>query len=218
MKIKNTENTFIYHADCFDLIDEIKNKINIVVTDPPYGIGLKGNGSIFNKADRIEGDEDQGVFIEMHNKLFDFPMICFYSPYNPTPIKWRSILVWEKGEHVGGGGDTATCWKRNFELIGVRNNKKLKGRRDGAILKYNALLPPPSGHPAEKPIPLMMYLIEKTTSPEDIILDPFMGSGSTGIACLRTGRGFIGIEKSKRWFDYSKNRITMEAKQIRLFK
>jgi len=72
-------------------------------------------------------------------------------------------------------------------------------------------------HPTEKPIPLMMDLVSDFTSPGQTICDPFMGSGTTGIACAKLGRKFIGIEQNECWFDLSCKRIEQAYRQADLF-
>lgn len=72
-------------------------------------------------------------------------------------------------------------------------------------------------HPTEKPVPLMMDLVQDFTQPGQVICDPFLGSGTTGVACAALGRRFIGIEQNKRWFDLACRRIEEAYKQPRLF-
>lgn len=72
-------------------------------------------------------------------------------------------------------------------------------------------------HPTEKPVPLMMDLVQDFTQPGQIICDPFLGSGATGVACVALGRRFIGIEQNERWFDLACRRIEEAYKQPRLF-
>lgn len=71
-------------------------------------------------------------------------------------------------------------------------------------------------HPTQKPEDLIEYLIEKSTDKGDTILDTFMGSGTTGVACYNTGRDFIGIEKDKGYFDLAKERIDNAMAQLKL--
>lgn len=72
-------------------------------------------------------------------------------------------------------------------------------------------------HPTEKPAPLMAEIVRDFTNPGQVILDPFMGSGTTGVACMMLGRKFIGIERDERWFDLSCRRIESAFRQPRLF-
>lgn len=73
------------------------------------------------------------------------------------------------------------------------------------------------GHPTEKPVSLMLEIIGLFTNPDDVILDPFMGSGATGVAAVRLGRRFIGIEKDAAYFDMAKARIEKATQQPDLF-
>jgi site-specific DNA-methyltransferase (adenine-specific) len=112
------------------------------------------------------------------------------------------LLVWDKGPGVGGNGNT-TLWKRSWELIQIDpHGRGASGARDVAILRYWATSW--SGHklhPTEKPLPLMRYLVEKLTRPGELILDPFMGAGTTLVAARQLGRRAIGIELERRYCD-----------------
>jgi site-specific DNA-methyltransferase (adenine-specific) len=90
--------------------------------------------------------------------------------------------------------------------------RKLNGKRSSNILKYSR-----SGnihHPTEKPIDLLGFLILKSTSQEDTVFDPFMGSGSTAIACIRTKRNFIGAELDPKHFETAERRVDKEQNQL----
>ena len=207
----------LYHGDCLELLPQLPaGSVDAVVTDPPYGIDHKSHGHWFRKAVPIAGDQDNGIFMSVHDYAISggLALMAFYSPYSTPAIKWRSILVWAKGEHVGIGGDRATCWKRDFELVGVKGNKPLNGPRDSSVLRFNAVLPPPSGHFCEKPVALMQYLVGKLQ--ERAMLDPFLGSGTTAVACMRTGRRCIGIEIEKKYFDIAVERCDAEQKRFPL--
>lgn len=72
-------------------------------------------------------------------------------------------------------------------------------------------------HPTEKPVPLMMEIVADFTRPGETVCDPFMGSGTTGVACAKSGRAFVGIEQNERWFDLSCRRIEEAYRQPKLF-
>jgi DNA modification methylase len=199
----------LYCADCRDVLPLLRG-VDAVVTDPPYGIAHKSHGQIFLSATEINGDEDLKATTALLKAVNGTPICVFASPYNPIPFKWRSLLVWYKGPQVGGGGDMATCWKRDFELVCVANNKPLNGKRDSSLLNFPADVQKPTGHFCEKPVDLMVYLIEKLTNTGGLVLDSFMGSGTTGVACLQTGRQFIGVEIDPYWYDVAERRIRRE--------
>ena len=202
-------------GDCLEVMPTLTAKVDAVITDPPYGIGFKSNGQLFLGSSSIDGDHSTEI-AERVARLWDgVPLAMFYSPYRPLQVKWRSVLVWNKGAQVGIGGDRETCWKRDFELIGVRDNGPLNGKRDSGVLSFPASVSKQSGHFAEKPVSLMCYLVEKLTPPGALILDPFCGSGTTGVACMQTGRNFIGIEIDPGYADIARARIAKAEAQAR---
>ena len=207
----------LHQGDCLEYLKTLKpGSVDAVVTDPPYGIAHKSNGQRFRSAVPISGDNDLALAESVIDWAKGIPLAMFYSPYRPLATKWRSVLVWSKGGHTGIGGDRETCWKRDAELVGVKDNKALNGKRDSCVLPFNARQGIASGHFCEKPIGLMVYLIEKLTQPGDIILDPFMGSGTTGVACVRTGRNFIGCEIDPTYFAIAQRRIADEQAKTAL--
>jgi site-specific DNA-methyltransferase (adenine-specific) len=165
----------------------------------------------FVGSEEIKGDQDATTAAALIDDVLawcaDRPTAIFFSPYVPLRGEWRNVLCWDKGGHVGIGGDRKTCWKRTFELIAVRNNLPLNGKRDSAVLQFPALSPPPSGHFCEKPLDLMRYLIDKLSQPGDTIIDPFMGSGTTIRAAADRGRKSIGIEIEEKWCEIAANRL-----------
>lgn len=209
----------LYHGDCLEILPTLAaGSVDAVITDPPYGIGFKSHGQLFRASKEIAGDDSISVVMHVLSLTEGTPTACFYSAYHPLPVSWRSILVWSKGPQVGIGGDRETCWKRDFEMIGVRSNLPLNGGRDSSVLSaYPAMVRKPSGHFAEKPVELITYLVMKLTQPNEVVLDPFMGSGTTGVACVQTGRSFIGIEIDKGYFDIAKARIEKaQAEMVQL--
>ena len=117
-------------------------------------------------------------------------------------------------------GDLSMPWKPNTEEIYIAGSG-FSGHRGTSVLRHNAPVSWNSvgfgrDHPHEKPVSLMAELIDKVPS-GITILDPFMGSGTTGVACARTGRRFIGIEKEPKYFDIAVKRIEAELNRFPLF-
>lgn len=202
----------LYHGDCLEILPTL-DKVDAIVTDPPYGINHESHGQRFVHAEKITGDENVAAYSWLDS--LNLPLVAFYSPFVNVGIAWRSVLCWDKGGDTGCGGDRETCWKRNFELIGIKRNNKLIGSRDSSVLRYRSRDNANTGHFSEKPEKLLVYLIAKLGAMN--VYDPFMGSGTTGVACANLGRKFIGIEIEERYFNIAVERITAAYAQGRLF-
>jgi len=190
-----------------------------VVSDPPYGIGLDSHseGSCMDgtqrrrkRPTRIAGDDglEAAVAVLEWAEPRRIAACLFASPYRPLPGEWRNVLVRDKGPAVGGGGDPKKCWKRTAELVYVRGNGDLREGRDEAVLRF----PVGTGedfafHPCQKPVPLLRYLIRQLTWPGDTIIDPFAGSGTTGVAAIAEGRKAILIEKEPKYAGICRRRV-----------
>jgi DNA modification methylase len=196
----------IYHGDCREILPKLRKEVfDLVLTDPPYGIKHKSHGQRFTRATEIEGDHSTALARWIMEWSEGTPLVMFFSPYAPL-MGFRSVLCWSKGQHVGIGGDRATCWKRDFELIGVRDNKPLDGKRGSAVLPFMAHLPPPSGHVAEKPRSLISYLLGKLKAKS--VIDPCMGSGTTLLAAKGLGIRAVGIEVEEKWCRYAAKKVS----------
>lgn len=207
----------LYLGDCRELLDGLQ--VDSVVSDPPYGIDLTNHRATQERLGRVYtiiGDGCQTVGLEVLEwaEARNLTTIFFSSPRKPWPGKWRNLLVWDKGGAVGGGGDIATCWKQTWELIQIARNGPLAGQRDEAVLRYPMNPQKSSLHPAQKPVALMQYLVNKATT--GTVFDPFMGSGSTGVACVQLDRPFIGAEIDPRHFDTACQRIEQAQSQGKL--
>lgn len=196
----------IYHGDCREILPTLP-KVDLVLTDPPYGIGLSDlhfGKSAKDRAILIANDHSQEFGVAVLHRFINDPCIVFSSPMLPWPGKWSQFLVWDKGAAAGGGGDVESEWKRTWELIQVRNLGVLSGSRDSAILRFK--VPQHKLHPCEKPVSLICYLAGKQRSAGNI-LDPFCGSGTTLVAAKNLGRRAIGIEIEERYCEIAANRL-----------
>lgn len=197
MRTEQIGDCTLYLGDCMEILPTLSG-VDAVVTDPPYGIGYESrmtgmDGGIALPG--IVGDHDTSLRDAVVSWLDGRPAVIFGSWKRPRPTGCRMVLTWDKGEHVGMG-DLSIPWKPNTEEIYILGNG-FKGRRGSSVLQFNAPVtwnnvPRGRVHPHEKPVELMEELVSKIVG--ETILDPFMGSGTTGLACLRVGRKFIGIE------------------------
>lgn len=210
----------LYNGDCLDILETlIGTNIDAVVTDPPYGIALQNHDTTQATSRRgdwnVPGDAGQGVgqaALDICERM-QWPTCAFASPRKPWRGLDRNWLVWDKGAAVGGGGDVRTCWKRTWELIQIDRNGRLQGGRDPSVLRYPVRQNQFCDHPTQKPVDLLVYLIEKLTDVGETVLDPFAGSGTTGVACVQTGRRFVGIEINKHYCAVAARRLAEACRQ-----
>jgi site-specific DNA-methyltransferase (adenine-specific)/modification methylase len=200
---------------------ETLGKVDAVVTDPPYGIGFVhgeggdgiGGGKYVSKFNgvAIHGDEkpfDPVPFLEVAETAVLFGA-NHYANKLPPSAKW---LVWDKRCALTRN-DFADCeiaWTNKKGVARVLNHYWNGMMRDSE--KGIARV-----HPTQKPVAVMEWVLRETTSDGNTILDPFMGSGTTGVACVKLGRKFIGIEIDPGYFDIACRRIEQAYKQPDFF-
>jgi site-specific DNA-methyltransferase (adenine-specific) len=207
-------------ADSLQVMKEIPDKeIDLVLTDPPYGLGRnnhENNKSRVKLADptdwgQVLWDEnipDKRYFDEIF-RISKNQIIFggnYFTEYLPSRSCW---LVWDKDN----SGDFADC-----ELIWTSfksATRKIKWRWNG-MLQEDPIHKEKRYHPTQKPIGLIKWVLEKYSERGDIICDPFCGSGSIPIACLKTERRFIGIEKEPIYYEISLKRLKPWYEQKRL--
>ena len=194
----------LYCDDCLSILPEIPDgSVDAVVTDPPYGVNLDSNksGNRFRqKFDLIEGDDK--TFDPSPLMAFDDVILWGCNHYcHAIPPHEGQWYFWDKVTRNGlkvriAEGEYA--WhKRGTKPRAFRHLWSGAYRASESGKK--------SVHPTQKPVALMEWCLDLAKG--DTILDPFMGSGTTGIACVNHGRQFIGIEKERKYFDIAVQRI-----------
>ena len=213
-------NWHIEQGDALELMKKLPDKfVNLVLTDPPYGI-LNGNekiggdnGTKARRFKKIDWDVKPSLDYFMQLIRVSKNQVIFGGEYFSDMLpQSRGWYVWDK---VKTGeiqlADTELIWtsfNRPNRLIKFAWNGFLK---DGSTYQKRNIL-----HPTQKPVELLRQLIEENSESGDLVLDPFMGSGSVGIACLQSGRRFIGYELNSHYFKIAKMRIEDEARQMKL--
>lgn len=188
----------LIHGDCREIITELQGAFSAVVTDPPYGVNLKRGDSRIST--RIAGDLAPPEIAW----VADFPAIVWggnnFCDQLPRSTGW---LVWDKAESPKSRHSQAeVAWCNVTRCIRV-HKQAFRGFMATAAFDSDRC------HPTQKPVKLMMWCL--SFLPQDCtVIDPFMGSGSTGVACVRTGRNFIGIEVDKGYFRIARERIAAE--------
>lgn len=219
--------TDLWNGDCLEVMKQIPDgSVDLVVTDPPYLIETSGAG-IYKQADKqyvkeLNGIKDgfsEQVLDELCRVMRKINIYIFCSQKQIIPLlnyfverkkcNWN-LLTWHKTNPVPACGNkylTDTEYILFFREKGVKINGEYKTKFTYYVTPLNTADKKLYGHPTIKPVDILQNLIVNSSSPGAVVLDPFMGSGSTGIACKSTGRNFIGIELDKGYFDTAKARI-----------
>jgi DNA modification methylase len=203
-------------GDCRDILPTL-GKVDAVVTDPPYGIGIASNGRVgggtggkgsYPKAYTPTSwdGEIAGEAVEMARSAARHAII-FGGNYYPLPPA-RCWLVWDK-ETTGGFADCELAWTNLDKTV-----RRIRHLWNGLARAGNE---PRGDHPSQKPVGVMTWCLSHLPDDAKTILDPFMGSGTTGVACANLGRSFVGIEREPSYFDIACRRIEEAYKQPRLF-
>ena len=211
MRVEHIGDATLYLADCRDVLPTL-GKVDAVVTDPPYGLGDKWQGGggggtksswAFHPSEAMawDGETSTGV-MDLLTVARD--LIIWGGNYYPLP-PMRCWLIWDKKQP-----DTWTTGQ--CEMAWTNLDRPTRAFRFAQCEQANE---GPKSHPTQKPLALMQWCLKWTDA--GTILDPFMGSGTTGVACAHEGRRFIGIEREPAYFDIACKRIADAYAQPRLF-
>jgi DNA modification methylase len=214
-------------GDCRDILPTL-GKVDAVVTDPPYGIGAdkaakaaaeqrkaaqakpKGERT---KAGRGWADYGDSNWDDVRPSAEIFDLILnagkeqiiwggnYFTDLLPPTMQW---LVWDKGQRNFSLADCEFAWSSQWKASRVFDYPRARALQDG------------KQHPTQKPIALMKWCLELLPKAETI-LDPFLGSGTTGVAAVQMGRKFIGIEREPKYFDIACKRIEDAQRQGDMF-
>lgn len=221
----------LINKDCFLAIKEISdNSVDLIVTDPPYGINFtKGYKS--GSTELVHGDDGFSVMVFVDELMREFKRILkpnaaiyIFTRFDVMPYWWLKIknhfdaknqIIWFKGG--GGMGDLKGNFSFNYESIMFATNGKhqIRGKRDGSVWQIGKCKQ--EYHETQKPVELIEKILLHSSDEGMVVFDPFMGSGTTGIACKNMNRSFIGIEMIDSNFLIAKNRIESHTVQSELF-
>lgn len=211
MRVEQIGRATLYLGDCRDVLPTLP-KVDAVVTDPPFGMKFQSNYRIEQHM-AIANDDTEELLVwacslpATHSRY----VFCRWDNLFTVP-KPRSVVTWVKNNHSMGdlehehGRQTELCLfypGEQHDFPGGRPNDVIRAPRTGNVW-----------HPTEKPVQLMRAVLEWTRG---TVLDPFMGSGTTGVAAVQMGRDFIGIEREGRYFDIACRRIEEAQRQGDLF-
>lgn len=202
-------NCELWHGDCREVLPLLPN-CDLILTDPPYGIGaarMNMGKWRTSRMEKMEWDSEpppQWLMLLMLEKAAH--LIVFGGNYFSLPPS-RNYLVWDKGAGFKGR-DFAEC---EFAWCSWDGNAKVLTRDPLANRDYEHKV-----HPTQKPVRVLEWAMSLAPK-SDTVCDPFMGAGTTGVACVNLGKAFVGIERERQYFDAACRRIEQAYAQPRLF-
>lgn len=238
MRVERIGDATLYLGDCRDILPTL-GPVDAVVTDPPYGQSYKApaprpksassrglNGGWKRRGDRPTADRviGDGEKPDLSALLLMAPQVLIWGVHKLAgQLPDGQWLVWDKRVDLPpiDQGDAEAAWVNRDGPMRV-----IRHKWSGLIIESGSeeaqRVPGTSGaqarlHPTQKPVRVMRWSIEQLKPAPDVVLDPYMGSGSTGVACAQLGRRFIGIEIDPVHFDTACRRIEEEGRQPSLF-
>ena len=201
-------NARLYLGDCRDVLPTME-KVDAVVTDPPFGMGnfVQTTGNVRGSAVGWNNETPPPEVFEMLKAMSRHRIIWGANFFNCFEEKGGAI-VWDKAQPMPNfsKADIASCTHfKKTEIVRIPWTNFIvthKGETD---------------HPCERPVELYRWCIEYLPAPIETVLDPYLGSGSCGVAAVQMGRKFIGIEREEKYFDIACKRIEDAQRQADLF-
>lgn len=198
-------------ADSLEVLRSMPDKsVDLLLTDPPYGINIAKNGTVGGEhlaKTKWYGVQEWDSTIpskEHFKEMFRVSknQIIFGGNYLTEYLRPSSCwVIWDK-YNSGNFADAEMAWTsfdRATRLFKWRWNGMLQEQMKWKEKRY---------HPTQKPVPLFRWILERFSSEGDIVLDPFLGSGTTAVACKQLGRRYIGIERESHYCDVARKRLT----------
>jgi DNA modification methylase len=219
LRVEQIGNAKLYLADALDVLPMLP-QVDAVITDPPYGVGA--DSTVFQNAKRRgsaatasrdygPGAWDETPAQETLNAIASKAEHSIfwggnYFQFGPSAC-W---LVWDKDNGENGYADCELAWTDLPKAV-----RKFRWRWMGMLQEGAGNRKEERVHPTQKPVALMEWCLSLIPDAQTV-LDPFMGSGTTGVACRRLGRSFIGIERDSRYFEIACERISNAQRQSSL--
>lgn len=222
---------YIDNIDCLRGMQEIPDQsIDLIIADPPYGIDFQSSKRAKGeRLAKIANDKRPYIWwlLEAHRVLKDTGALitffrwdvqdAFLKALELADLKCNGVCVWNKGGF--GMGDLKRQFASVHELFSFspKAGFSFPGKRPSSVLSVPKVSNNNLVHPNQKPVELIAQLIETLTpssSPNEVtVLDPFMGSGTTAVAAIRTGRNFIGFELDEKYYAIAQERVAAEQEE-----
>lgn len=221
----------IYNEDCLEGMKRMPDKsVDLIVTDPPYLISYKTNHR--NDKDHkftkeIVNDNEPSViskYIEECYRILkndsamymfcSFDKVDFFKQELEKYFKIKNMIIWVKNNHTAG--DLKAQFGKKYEIVFLVNKGRalFNGKRLTDVWEFDRVSGNAQLHQNQKPLELIEQCVIKHSNVGDVVFDGFMGSGTTAIACIRTGRNYIGFEIDEEYYKIAEQRIRDELKEI----
>lgn len=215
-----TPNTLI-NGDALTVLRQMEaESVNFIITDPPYGVDFQsGRVEKARRKDKIANDKAPFIWwlydafrvLAVGGGLLCFSrwdvQQVFIDAMKIAGFSVKSVIVWDRVVH--GMGDLKSTFAPRYDtcIFAVKGSYAFPNGRPADVIQCQRINGADLRHPNEKPLDLMRRLIEATTKPNDLILDPFAGSGTTLVAALQSGRRYIGVDLSPQHHETAQRRL-----------
>lgn len=209
----------LYHADCLDILRTLPDgSVDAVVTDPPwmdYTTGWYDASEWHRPIGKVEPSEYVGELFRLLREGGAALLWCRWDVFHEHAEAMRAggflvrnQIVWAKPNHTAGDLQGNVGNKHECAVFATKGRWIRHDRREVNLWQEPHLFSRDKrNHPTEKPVNLMVRSVQLCCPPNGTTIDPFMGSGPTGVACVQTGRNFIGIEIDEQYFKIAEKRI-----------
>lgn len=218
MRVERIGNATLYLGDCLQVMPTLA-RVDAVITDPPYGLGeARKDHKSRNRPGMSCPDYERGSWDDSpasteaidHIRRLSETQVIFGGNYFPLPPA-KCWLIWDKVNGESDFADAEMAWTNINGAVRLIRHMWAGMLRDSERTE-------PRVHPTQKPVAVMAWAIDKAKlQPDSLILDPYMGSGTTGVAAVKAGHRFIGIEAHEPYFDAACERIANAQRQEALF-
>ena len=213
----------IYHGDCREILPQLDVKVDLVLTDPPYGVHHKKQGEPYMAGDNINQlpyvlpifyrliKEDGGLFIFSSTEYLRDALFAFQ-----TYFRMHNLIIWVKTIPIYPHHTSHFLLQYEPIIYGSRGLFYLKKYRCSDVIQCSIERGNNRVHPTQKPLALIKTLLEATDESKELILDPFLGSGTTAVASKALNRKCIGIEIEEKYCEIAAKRCSQSVMALEI--